>query len=178
MRYLDRPWVFIKWASLPGHPFLQTVFNLWFTLSKMYASSSTMDKAVWTNKDRLLHQGLLWGRPSSYRAAPPSPVESPSYSWHSLEARLDSYVPCPGFIMASELLFLSSQSPGWRQVHRRMGTTSLSSSRFPAASGCTGVWEAQSVPAPAVFTRRNTVFHLPLAVHVRASAPSTAAVRR
>jgi hypothetical protein len=60
VRYLDKPWVFSQWASLPGHPFLKKVFNLWFTLSKRYASSSAMNKTLWTSKDCLLHHGSQW----------------------------------------------------------------------------------------------------------------------
>lgn len=42
MKYLDRPRGFSQQASLSGHHFLQTVFNPWFTLSKMCAFTSAI----------------------------------------------------------------------------------------------------------------------------------------
>ena len=60
--YLYRAWVSSQLASLPGHPFLQKLFNLWFTLSKSYASTSAMNKAVCTNKDCFLYQEYAWGK--------------------------------------------------------------------------------------------------------------------
>ena len=58
MRCLDKLQVFSQRASLPRHPFLQKEFNFLFTLSKLDASSPAMNKAVWTSKDHLFHQGL------------------------------------------------------------------------------------------------------------------------
>lgn len=46
MRYLDRPRVLSRQDSFPWHSILQKVFNHWFTLKKMYASSSAMTKTV------------------------------------------------------------------------------------------------------------------------------------
>lgn len=53
MKYLDRLQLFRQWASLPEHSFSKNVCNPWFTLSKVYAFTSTI------KQNSLDNQGLL-----------------------------------------------------------------------------------------------------------------------
>lgn len=125
MRYLDRVRVFRQWASLPWHPILQKVFSLWFTLSKMYASSSTMNKTVWTSKVNL-HQELRQGDTLGGILCHKEPCLDPreglsSYLWHSIGTKSNSsptWAQC-GWWTCSQLLEVHSII--W--VHRSLRTT-------------------------------------------------------
>lgn len=109
-----------------------------------------------------LHQGPPWGRPSLYRVVPNSPIEAPLPHTPGTPLEL-SWIPMfsvPGSSWpASSCSYPHSLQCGiW--VHRRMGTTRLRSSRFPAAAWS---WRtAASVLAAAVFTWKSIVFRLPL----------------
>jgi hypothetical protein len=89
MWYLDKHWVSSQWASLPGDLSLQTVFNLWSALSKLYASF-----LPWINS--LDKQGLFpFSRTSMGGSLHPTEPhlslsqKAPPHSWHSPWAKLD-----------------------------------------------------------------------------------------
>lgn len=121
MRYLDRTQVFSQWAFLPGHPFLQKVFNSWFTLSK---KRPVRLHPPWINsldKQGLsLSSGCSGGKTSLYIATSKSPTEALPYSWHSLRAKPD---------------FLSSAQ----------AAAPINYWKFLAVSECTGIWELYSL---------------------------------
>jgi hypothetical protein len=64
-------------SILPKRPFLQKVFNLWFTLSKSHESSCAMNKQFGQARAVSFIKDHYGGKPSSYRAAPKSRVEGP-----------------------------------------------------------------------------------------------------
>lgn len=145
MLILDTPWV-----SLPRYYFLQKVFDPFFTLSKTYATSFSMNKTVWTCKNCLFHQGLqralrVDGWALSHRATPKLPVEglssSSSILRHPFQAKLDS-TPSQAYLgsadSCSNSILLEVTSNIW--VHRSMGTIVLNSLRSLAVPGYSGVW--------------------------------------
>lgn len=83
--YLDRSRVFSHWASLPGHSFIQKVFNPWINLRQMYAHLPS-NKIVWTSK---VHLFQPLHTPSTYLETkwvpPPSRVQP--YPFFSLALR-------------------------------------------------------------------------------------------
>lgn len=88
--------VFSQGASLPEHSFPGKVFNAWFILSKVYAFTSAIKKAVWASKTIFFIKDR--GRGGLYHKKPclnlPEKaflnLPAPQHSQHSLGTKLDS----------------------------------------------------------------------------------------
>ena len=97
MRYLDSPQLFSQWAFLPGHALLQKVFNPWFTLSKVYAFTSTIKERTiyFFIKDSRVRRGF---RPKSLREGllfQPLPYILLALTWSQTWLCLSLGLSCP-----------------------------------------------------------------------------------
>lgn len=114
MRYLDRspsvyPMSFSSWATLSAKG-----FTLWLTLSKMYASSSALNKRIWTSKGHLpLMTTMGVGRGVDHKEMPKCSTEDPSSSPSILWLSLRDSGSVLGSAQACRSLFSTPPGPWW-----------------------------------------------------------------
>lgn len=92
MRYLGILSVY-RWTSFPWHPFRQKAFNLWFTLSKSYASSSAINKQLGQARTVPFIKDHHWGGLPHIEPWLSLPQKGPS-SFLALTLSEEGFLPC------------------------------------------------------------------------------------